>query len=90
MNPNDIKRGARIRLIDGAEATVCDSRRGIIREIETPLLYDPSRLDRGSCYISTWSQVLVDGIWQPVVLSAAHIAACERAIAPFRSSFYAS
>lgn len=71
MLVNDIKKGMKIRTKDGITATMMDNQRGIIRIIQMPMIFDPRKMDTGSCYVDSIAWVLIKNEWEKVEFSDA-------------------
>jgi hypothetical protein len=69
MKTNDIKKGMRIVLNNGWEATMYDNARGNIRLAEVEGFYT----EIGSIYAHDIAAVRVDGTWLPVTLTPAQL-----------------
>lgn len=69
MKTNDIKKGMRIVLRNGWEATMYDNARGNIRLAEVEGHYT----EIGSIYAHDIAAVRVDGTWLPITLTPAQV-----------------
>jgi hypothetical protein len=66
VKTNDIKKGTKIRLVDGIEATMQDNMKGNIRLI---MVVTPQGEDWGSTYAHKIKQAFVNGEWADVELT---------------------
>lgn len=64
IEPNAVKRGTRLRMNDGSEGEMRDSKMGVIRLIAVGS-------DLGSAYVWTATHAFIDNMWRPIELSKA-------------------
>lgn len=71
MRANSIKKGWQIKTSDGTVGTMLDNKRGNIRMVELPLVFDPRLTDRGSVYVWDIAYARPDETyeWEPIQLT---------------------
>lgn len=60
IEPNEVRKGAIVRLEDGRVGEVMDNRKGIRRMIKVEVIGQPGTYDVGDEYVYKWSKVLQD------------------------------